>query len=176
MAAALKMTLDDREFKRYLRQVKKNVGDTRPVMVFAISVMQKSVVTRFRDGGEAPHKWPPLKPSTLAARAREGTSGSILIRTGELFQSFQLGGKHNFQRITTNSAEYGTKMIKARGLQFGIERTNLPARPMLFWSDSDVKAVMGFTWAYAYQPGIAKRFGTAPKVGTIPGNLFLGVG
>lgn len=181
--AKLVMKLDSANVDKYLSLVKKNVGNTRPVMVFAVSVMSQAIVTRFRNAGQAPHKWPKLKPSTIRARIKEGTfpggplGQPILMRFGTLFQSFQVGrGKNNFTLITSKSAEFGTILLKAKTLQFGApERSGttksgkvfrfgrIPPRPFVYWDQKSIRKVMSFMFAFAFQPGIAKKFGTPPK-------------
>lgn len=168
---------------KYLTRVIRNVGNPRPVMVFAVSVMHNSVVANFRAAGRPSHKWVPLKASTKKQRLREGTFGQgnplsqpILMRFGTLFQSFQSGSKNNFTKVTPKSAEFGTILIKARGLQFGLPDKNVPPRPFLYWRPEDEKKIMSFMYTFAFNPGRAKAFGVVPTVGTIPKNLFMGVG
>lgn len=181
----IKLTLDpkeERELKRYLRLVKRNVGNTRPVMVAAVGIMAKSVIANFREAGREPFKWPPLAASTIKQRQREGTwstgplSQPILMRYGALLQSFQVGKAGNYNKVEKDSAEYGTTLVKARGLQFGRPEISLPPRPMIYWRDEDVRRIMSYAHAFAFQPEVAAKFRNAPNVGTIPANLFQGVG
>jgi len=52
--------------------------------------LQAWVFRNFQQGGtlQTP-SWPPLSPATLAQKAKEGYSGTPLIRTGHLRQSFR---------------------------------------------------------------------------------------
>lgn len=222
--ADIKMEFDKREMRelnRYLAGVRKNVGNLRPVMVFAVSVMANSVALNFRMQGRPPFKWPGLKESTIKARQRRGTwPGTILEEFGALKQSLSVGigggrtrgaggrfvSSGKFVKILNNSAEFGTTLLKARTLQFGApersgvgqvpehQRTRggkthtvrahersfrfgaIPKRPFIYWRNEDIRQIMGFAASFAFQPDVAKRFGTVPKVTSIPKALFLGVG
>lgn len=212
MADDIKMEFDKlelAELRRYLRKAEKNVGNLRPVMVYAVSVMAESVADNFRLQGRAPHVWPKLSESTIEKRKKEKTwPGTKLERFGTLKQSLQVGtvGTGSFKRIAAKSAEYGTTLVKARGLQFGLKEKSgtaqipehqrdvrgqlvtvsahsrsfrfgsVPSRPFIYWRGDDIKRIMSFAAAFAFDPDAAAKFGTAPTAARIPKALFLGVG
>lgn len=74
-------------------------------------------------GGEV---WPALNEPYLQANPRRD-GGQILRDTGELLQSFQVGGAGNLSEVTQNTIVFGSALPKARGLQ--------EKRPMLFVHD-----------------------------------------
>ena len=210
MAAKINMVLDDKEFQRYMTLVLVNVGNTRPIMIFGVSVMSQSTAANFRAGGRMPFKWRGLSPMTIKGRRTENPptwpasplGQPILQRHGTLVQSLLPGNQNGFLLITKKFVEYGTKLIKARGLQFGLPARSgvakvpsftrggstvkahtrrfrfgaVPSRPFLYFRPEDTKKIMAFAFAFAFQPGVAAKFGKVPTTGSIPSNLFMGVG
>lgn len=215
------MSLDSRELRSYLRKVEKNLGNIRPVLVRARVIGVQSAIANFRAGGRAPFPWAALKPSTKEARARKtpptwpggkaaGVSQPILNEFGTLFQAVAAsvtGGKTgSFSRLDRDSVEFGTTLVKARGLQGGLpERSgvaNVPehqrnvrgnlvtvkahtrrfrfgkleGRPFMYWRTEDINEIMSIAFSFAFQPERARRFKTAPSIGSIPRNLFRGFG
>lgn len=182
MPAEIKMSFDKselRELNTYIKEVMRNGNNTRPIMTFAVSVMSTSAIENFREQGREPHKWRGLAESTIEARERRGTwPGNILEEFGQLKQSLlpSIRGRGSFLQISRSQVEYGTRLTKARALQHGYQKRNLPARPFLYFRNEDVKKIMSFTFTYAFMPKIAARFGSAPKVESVPENLLQGFG
>lgn len=94
--------------------------------------------------------WAPLKPQTIE---RKGSSG-ILIDTGYLLQSMNVGAPGNLLRRITRGIRFGFNdrfhpdsdspiSVIARAHQFGVPEHNLPARPILVDPDATTKRLMG---------------------------------
>ena len=156
----VKVSLDkaeERQLRRYLKRVEKRLGNTRPIMAFAVGVISKSAQMNFRAHGRDPFPWPPLKDSTVEAREKRGTwPGWPLVEFGTLQQSLLPGNKFNFMKIENRGAEFGTVMKKGHGLNFGVPSRNLAARPFLYWRDEDIERIISFASIYSYS-GEGKR-------------------
>ena len=209
MAAQINMVFDDKDFQLYIKRVIKNVGNIRPILVFGVTVMSQSAAANFRMGGRKPFKWKGLATMTIEGRMREtpptwpaGKLGQpILQRHGTLVQSLLPGNQRGFLLMSKKFVEYGTRLIKARGLQFGMPARSgvgrvkafvrkdgvavkahdrafrfgkVPSRPFLYFRPDDTKKIMAFAFAFAFQPSVARKFRNAPTTGAIPSNLFIG--
>jgi hypothetical protein len=88
-------------------------------------------------GGET---WPALTPGYLKANPRR-QNGKLLNDTGELLQSFTIGGKANIFKSTKDAIEFGSGLAKAAGLQ--------NKRPMLFEHQELTEQVTELWLAYS---------------------------
>lgn len=78
-------------------------------------------------------KWAPLRPKTIIQRVRLGFGARpILYRTGNLYKSIQLAKEGSMSRAIKTDVEY------AAPLQFGDDKSNLPARSFLGVNKQDV--------------------------------------
>lgn len=155
----LKVTLDpvdEKELNRYLRKIQRRLGNTRPIMIYAIGVISKSAQANIRAHGRSPYPWPALKESTIERRKKKGTwPGWPLVEYGTLQQSLLPGNRYSYKQVTNRSAEFGTKLVKARPLNFGVP-PNLAARPFLYWRDEDIKNITSFAAAFVYDEKSAR--------------------
>lgn len=180
----IKIRLDKKEQKElteYLIKVKKNVGNLRPILTLFVSVMSNSAIENFRAQGREPHTWRPLSARRIAERERAGTwPGNILEEFGTLKQALLpwVRSRGSFLEFRKTEVEYGTILNKAPKLQFG-DRTPiqvLPPRPFLYFQKEDVEQIMAYAYVFAFQPDVARKYGTAPTVHSVPKRLYMGTG
>jgi phage gpG-like protein len=184
MAIDIKMHIMDAEFKNYLRMILKNMGNLRGFFITVIPIIHRSIVANFRQGGR-PSKWHPLQPGTILKRKEEkswpgfGGGQPILMRFGTLFQSIG-----SVKVVGRTSLMYGTNLKKAAGIQMGRQaisgianipahtRKNgakvkahkrkfsfgkVPARPFVLFQPYDIKLIISYAAAFAFDPGTARR-------------------
>jgi phage gpG-like protein len=85
--------------------------------------------------------WAPLKPATVAQKARRGHDPRILRATGALFGSLtSRGGPNHLEKISANEWFYGTSDPKAKFHQKGTRR--MPRRPVIEFSERNRRDVV----------------------------------
>ena len=172
MASTLQMdfVLDSKEYDLFIRSIKINIRRRNAILITARKVSAEFTAKRFRDGGQAPHRWPALADATIQARIRRGTwpgaggSQPILQELGNLRDSLVKEGLPGsyVRSFGKDQVEFGTTDARANILQKGSQRMNLPSRPMLYWSKKEVDAISSF----------ALSFIVNEKRAFIPGGLF----
>lgn len=178
----IKISLDKKEQKElndYLVSVKSNVGNLRPIFTLFVSVMSSSAIENFRAQGREPHAWRELSERRIRDREIAGTwPGNILEEYGTLKQSLipTARARGSFLSFGKTEVEFGTTLNKAPALQFGRLSRHLPARPFLYFRNEDIQQIMSFAYTFAFQPEVAKRYGSAPTVSSVPKRLYLGTG
>ncbi len=99
------------------------------------SVVNRQIAAQFfswvqrnfdEEGGLSTRPWVPLRPSTVAEKARLGYSPKMLVRTGNLRQSFQPFSDQDQAGIGAR-ASFGVDYAQVHEEGGG----NVPARPML---------------------------------------------
>lgn len=146
--AAVSITVDDREMRDLLRQVKDRMGNTSPVMKTIGEIVRASVERNFAAGGR-PTPWPE------SGRVKED-GGQTLSLTGRLRRSFTVDAGDGYASVGTNVKyaaihQFGgvIKPKKAKGLKtpYGVfKQVTIPARPFLMVHDEDwveIKAAIG---------------------------------
>jgi phage virion morphogenesis protein len=126
----IKITIDDREVKKMLRDLASRVKDRRPLMREIAEIMHDAVMENFEQEGRP--KW---KPSKRAQKQ----GGQTLQDTGSLAAS--ISSRHD-----NNSAQVGTNKKYAAIHQFGGKagrgtKVTIPARPFLKLTDSDLEEI-----------------------------------
>lgn len=82
-------------------------ADAQPAFEQIANMFYESEKQQFdSEGAWASGGWTPLKPATIAAKARGGWSDKILQRTGEMMES-----------LTTSTSSYGTKHVTSEVLE-----------------------------------------------------------
>ena len=164
MQKPIEIKIDDKKFKEYFKKIAQKVKNMSPLMQEISEEMHDAVEENFEQQGRP--KWPKLKPSTLKKRE----DGQILQDTGALVNS--ISNNHD-----STSAIVGTNKIYAPIHQFGgtipariikpkykkalfwpglkhpvkqakIPATNIPARPFLNLTNSDLKKIAEITKSY----------------------------
>ncbi len=103
MAANIGIRIDDRAFKRQLRDLGKFFGDEAPVLSAIGDRHLSWIDENFRKAG-AERKWPPLSPNTVAGR--RGGSSQPLRDTGRLAASF-------VKKVSGDRVDVGTEDKRA---------------------------------------------------------------
>lgn len=123
----LKMKVDDREVKRALRKVQKNLNNTAPLLRKIGDDQIKEAQYRIRTSKTTPDgtPWRPWAYSTLQSRLRDGSaSKGLLFKTGMLLNSF-------FKKVSRKTLTISNKAPYASYLQNGTSK--MPSRPFLGW-------------------------------------------
>jgi len=124
---------DDRQVKRALRKVGKQVRRSKSVMKEIGKREVKKAQQRIKTTKTDPEgrRWAPWSYETLKARQREGNAGrGLLYKSGNLLRRFKY--KVSRRKLTiTNTAPY------AKYLQEG--RNRMPARRFLGWDGHTTK-------------------------------------
>jgi phage gpG-like protein len=161
--------INDGKLKQLFGQIEKKAGNMTPACALAGAIVRNSVVDNFRAGGRwsgDPHSayggalpWKPLRPSTIAARRKQGKGAQILRDTAVLQNSITYSAQQDGVTIGTN-VEYGPwqqfgtgpytikpknkKALYFAGLKHPVRQVKhpgLPPRPFLVVQDSDIKEI-----------------------------------
>lgn len=115
----------------------KAVGSPKKALEDVGDVMLKEIRGNFEEEGARLNadKWVPLAESTLKDRRRRGFDpGPILVRTGELRDSFGKGVTETEVRVTSDCGYYGFHQTGG---------PNLPKRRMLAFSERMKQEILG---------------------------------
>jgi len=150
--------LDSKQYDIFMRSIMANIKKRSIILVAARKISAEVTAKRFRDGGQAPHRWPALSDSTIQRRIAKGTwpgaggSQPILQELGNLKKALldEKGSKFGAysRQLGSNQIEFGTTISSASILQSGSQKSNLPARPILYWSRKEVKAITNFAMSF----------------------------
>jgi phage virion morphogenesis protein len=126
----IKITIDDRDVQKMLRELAGRVKDRRPLMQELAGIMKDAVDENFEAEGRP--KW---KPSKRAQKQ----GGKTLQDTGSLATSIS-------SKYDNNSAQVGTNKKYAAIHHFGGKagrgkKVTIPARPFLKLTDSDLEEI-----------------------------------
>jgi phage gpG-like protein len=102
--------------------------DTRPVLEAAGLQLVALTKRAFSDPSLRAAPWRPLKPATIARKAKRGQSLEILRASGDLFQSITI------TKLTRNTVSVGSNKPYAAVQQLGSKKqkgrgSGIPARP-----------------------------------------------
>ncbi len=127
MADMIEIKIDTAKLTAALKRLAAKGHDLSPAMRRAAGIMADAVEENFEQEGRP--KWKSLAASTLKQRAKEGSTGKILQRRGDLARSIT---RHS----DATSAVVGTNTIYAGIHQFGGKagrgrKVEIPARPFL---------------------------------------------
>ncbi len=157
MADGIRMTIDDKEFQRYLQKVLRALGTLDPVWRFTKIRMHNSITRNFQQGGR-PNPWAKHKQSTKDRRGRElkqkgGTLRNVSQPILQEFGRLKLG-IGSWDKPRKASYEYGFNeslkhIKKGVPLQEGISGW-MEGRPFVLFQDSDVDAIVGFTMSLVF--------------------------
>ncbi len=136
----LSFTVDVSSIERAFGSIRRRVNDLTPAhQEIGRDVLEPMVLSNFDNSGGA-ESWKPLRPSTLARRARSpiGLAGSKpLIWSKALYRSIT-------SAPTSDYVDVGTPMIKGRTLFFGGTGwggSEIPARNPFAWRVGDVQKI-----------------------------------
>lgn len=141
-------TSDLERLRETLNLTAKRLSDLRPLARDTALIVQADVDERFAtapsttSGGSVygGGSWAKLTDNYLKRNPRR-QGGQLLRDTGELLQSFTVGGGGNIFKSTKDAIEFGSGLAKAAGLQ--------EKRPMLFEHDELTDQVTELWTAYA---------------------------
>ena len=138
--ATIWVHIDDREVIKLLKQLEATGKDMSPVMRKIAGIMADAVEENFEKEGR-PERWPPLAPSTMKQREKQGHwPGKMLQRTGSLASSVS-------SESDAHIASVGTNKVYAAIQQFGGmagrgKRVRIPPRPFLALDNDDLKEII----------------------------------
>jgi len=137
MSDMIDIRIDSAKLTAALRRLIASSRDLTPAMRRAAGIMADAVEENFEQEGRP--KWKSLAASTLRQRAKEGSTGKILQRRGNLARSIT-------RHFDAESAVVGTNLVYAAihqlGGQAGRGRTvKIPARPYLELTRDDEDAI-----------------------------------
>lgn len=138
MAEMIEIKLDTAKLTAILRRLAAAGRDLTPAMRQAAGIMADAVEEDFEQEGRP--KWKSLAASTLLQRAKEGSTGKILQRRGNLARSIT---RHS----DATSAVVGTNLVYAAIHQFGGKagrghKVDIPARPYLKLMPEDEEEIV----------------------------------
>jgi len=141
-------TSDLKKLKSTLELTAKRIKDLRPLARDTALIVQGDVDERLAtapsttSGGRVygGAEWPALTEAYLKSNPRR-VSGKLLNDTGELLQSFSVGGKGNVFNSTKDAVEFGSALVKAAGLA--------NKRPLIFEHQELTEQVTELWLAYA---------------------------
>jgi phage virion morphogenesis protein len=117
----IRLYVDESELRDVLARLADRVSDLEPAMRRVAGHLADAVEEQFASEGRP--RWPPLAPSTIRQRARQGKwPGKILQVTGRLAASITT-------RSSAREAAVGTSVEYGVYHQLGTRR--IPARPFL---------------------------------------------
>lgn len=129
--------IDDREARELLNELKRRMGDIRPVLEAVGQIMQSGTQQRFIDQ-QAPDgtPWAALSPVTIARRRARGNGGVQILRdTGRLMNSISYQVQGESVTVFTNVEYAGTH-------QQGDPARHIPERPFFGYNSADNDAVL----------------------------------
>jgi phage virion morphogenesis protein len=138
MSDMITITIDSARLTAALKRLAAAGRDLSPAMRMAAGIMADSVEENFEAEGRP--KWQSLAASTLRQRAKEGSTGKILQRRGDLARSIT-------RHCDATSATVGTNSVYAAIHQFGGQagrgrKVTIPARPFLTLGDDDEEDIV----------------------------------
>lgn len=144
MADMIEIKIDTAKLTATLKRLAAKGRDLSPAMRQAAGIMADAVEENFEQEGRP--KWISLAASTLRQRAKEGSTGKILQRSGNLARSIT---RHS----DATSAIVGTNMVYAGIHQFGGKagrghKSEIPARSFLKLEDNDAAIIVKFFARY----------------------------
>jgi phage virion morphogenesis protein len=127
MSDMIEIRIDSAKLVAALRRLIASGRDLTPAMRRAAGIMHDAVEENFEEEGRP--KWKSLAASTLRQRAKEGSTGKILQRRGNLARSIT-------RHADAESATVGTNLVYAAIHQLGGQagrgrKVKIPARPYL---------------------------------------------
>jgi len=130
------MPYDTADAERSDRELTRAIGNLRPAMTKAVTIVADAIDSNFRSESDAGKRWAPLAPSTLAQRERKGYGpGPILQREGTLRT---LASAH--REVSESGAEVGPEGPDYA--EYHLTGTpRMPARPFLDISELSVDAI-----------------------------------
>lgn len=138
MADMIEIKIDTAKLTAALKRLAAKGHDLSPAMRQAAGIMADAVEENFEQEGRP--KWKSLAASTLRQRAKEGSTGKILQRSGNL-------AKFITRHSDATSAIVGTNTVYAGIHQFGGKagrghKAEIPARPFLKLGNDDEDAIV----------------------------------
>ena len=137
MSDMIEIRIDAAKLTAALRRLIASGRDLTPAMRRAAGIMHDAVEENFEQEGRP--KWKSLAASTLRQRAKEGSTGKILQRRGNLARSIT-------RHFDAESAVVGTNLVYAAIHQLGGQAgrgraAKIPARPYLELTRDDEDAI-----------------------------------
>jgi len=138
MADMVNITIDSAKLMAALKRLAAAGRDLTPAMRKAAGIMVDAVEENFEQEGRP--KWKSLAASTLRQRAKEGSTGKILQRSGNLARSIT-------RHFDATSAVVGSNLPYARIQQLGGKagrghKSEIPARPYLKLTEEDEEKII----------------------------------
>lgn len=138
MSEMIEIRIDSAKLTAALKRLAAAGRDLSPAMRQAAGIMHDAIEENFEQEGRP--RWKSLAASTLRQRAKEGSTGKILQRSGNLARSIT-------RQSDATSAVVGTNLIYARIHQLGGKagrghKVEIPARPFLKLTDEDEDDIM----------------------------------
>ena len=148
----IEVEVDDAQARRILDELKTRLGDLRPVLEAVGQVIQSGTQQRFVDQ-QAPDgtPWAALSPVTIAMRRMRGVGGVEILRdTGRLMNSISYVVQGDSVKVFTNVLYAPTHQTGAKKGSFGQGAPwgDIPARPFLGTSESDMTAILEVLQGY----------------------------
>lgn len=140
--ANIEFKIDDARLNQVLKDLGDDTQDLTPAMKQVGEYMRFRTEENFR-GEQTPEgiAWLPLKPSTVARKTKKKSSiNKILQDTGDLRGSIAYQTTPRRVTIGTNTMVGGYSLGAIH--QFGAAKRNIPARPFLGASDSDIDEIV----------------------------------
>jgi phage virion morphogenesis protein len=137
MSDMIEIRIDSAKLTAALRRLIASGRDLTPAMRRAAGIIHDAVEENFEEEGRP--KWKSLAASTLRQRAKEGSTGKILQRRGNLARSIT-------RHYDAESAVVGTNLVYAAIHQLGGQagrsrKVTIPARPYLELTRDDEDAI-----------------------------------
>lgn len=134
----------EKQLSAFIAGIGDKVKDLSPIWNDVDAILRKHVKTRFSTRGGGREPWPPLSPSTLAAKKKAGYPATILVRTGKLKRALTLtGGEHIFSKARL-SMTFGADIRYADFHQSPLEpRRRLSRRAFFFIGTKETSQIIG---------------------------------
>lgn len=140
--------MGEKQVSAFLSGLAKRVKDFRPVWDEIEVILRKSTQSVFASEGRGGQfKWPPLKPSTILDRIRQGYSPTpMLVRSGRMKRGItQQGGEHIFNKRKLEM-DFGTSVPYLIFHQMSREinpgKGKLPRRAVVVIDKKDVSQII----------------------------------
>lgn len=130
----MKISIESGDLTMTLHGISDALTDLRPAFKEVHSIFLEFEKKVFEtEGAYASAEWVPLNPSYAAYKDRVYGKQSIMMRgENKLFKSLTSASSADHIYSTgPGFIEMGTRVLYARAHQFGYERMNLPARPLI---------------------------------------------
>jgi hypothetical protein len=114
----------EKQINRDLLRVGERAADMRPAFAAIVDFWRSETQLQFASqGGHASGGWKPLKPSTVAEKARRHLRPEILRATDGLFSSLtQKGDPNELLEMTASEVDWGSRLPYARYHQTGTSK------------------------------------------------------